>query len=85
MALTGMPLVGVLLPQLKKCCTSKTTRVSCAAFGPCGCFFTRLISMKPAYHSANSLDLQPSRCGVRVRAYAPAAKPGSESARRMDT
>ncbi|WP_277399923.1 hypothetical protein [Pseudoxanthomonas sp. LH2527] len=41
--------------------------------------------MKPAYDIANTLDLQPSRCGLRVHAYAFAAKPGSESARRLDT
>ncbi|MEL1265354.1 hypothetical protein [Pseudoxanthomonas putridarboris] len=48
-------------------------------------FFTRTISMKPAYHFAHMLDLQPSRCGLRVRAYAFVAKHGGEPARRLDT
>ncbi|WP_255527990.1 hypothetical protein [Pseudoxanthomonas sp. PXM02] len=41
--------------------------------------------MKPAYDTANTLDLQPSRCGLRVRAYAFDAKHGNESARHLDT
>ncbi len=37
--------------------------------------------MKPAMHIANMLDLQPARCGLRMRAHAFDAHPGSESAR----
>jgi len=39
--------------------------------------------MKPACAIANTLDLQPARCGLRVRAHAFAAEPGSESARHL--
>jgi hypothetical protein len=41
--------------------------------------------MKPAHSIANTLDLQPSRCGLRVRAYAFDANPGNESARHLAT
>ena len=80
-----MPLVGLAIPQLKKRCTTKTTRVSCAASSHCGCFFTTLIVMKPTCHANDMLDLQPSRCGLRVRAYAFDTKPGNEAVRHLDT
>lgn len=48
-------------------------------------FSARMISMKTAYHFANTLDLQPSRCGLRMRAYAFNGKPGGEHARRLHT
>lgn len=41
--------------------------------------------MKPAYDVATTLDLQPSRCGLRVHAYAFAADAGGKAARRIDT